>query len=67
MQDQLFVRNQRSERKVDMSRDPTMYPFTSPDYTVEFYYNPRSAPPHILDKFGWNGDGMTATIYYVEG
>lgn len=59
MQDQLFVRNQRSERKVDMSRDPTMYPFTSPDYTVEFYYNPRSAPPHIQDKFGWNGEGMT--------
>ncbi|MBL8061328.1 MAG: hypothetical protein JNK63_11540 [Chthonomonas sp.] len=59
MQDQLFVRNQRSERKIDMSRDPTMYPFTSKDYTVEFYYNPRSAPPHIQDKFGWSGEGMT--------
>lgn len=59
MQDQLFVRNQRVERKIDMSRDPTMYPFTSPDYTVEFYYNPRSAPPHIQDKFGWNGEGFT--------
>jgi len=26
---------------------------------VEFYYNPRSAPPHIQDKFSWNGEGMT--------
>ncbi len=59
MQDQLFVRNQRVERKIDMSRDPTMYPFTAERYIVEFYYNPRSAPPHIQDKFGWNGEGFT--------
>lgn len=59
MQDQLFVRNRRFNRKVDMSKDPTMYPFTSDDYVLEFYYNPRSAPPHIQDKFSWNGEGMT--------
>ncbi len=59
LQDQLFVRNQRVERRIDMSRDPTMYPFTKDNYVVEFFYNPRSAPPHIQDKFGWNGEGMT--------
>jgi hypothetical protein len=59
MQDQLFVRNQRFNKKIDMSKDPTMYPCRSPKYVVEFYYNPRSAPPHIQDKFGWNGEGMT--------
>jgi len=59
MQDQLFVRNRRFNRKVDMSKDPTMYPFTSDKYILEFYYNPRSAPPHIQDKFSWNGEGMT--------
>jgi hypothetical protein len=59
MQDQLFVRNRRFNRKVDMSKDPTMYPFTSDRYLLEFYYNPRSAPPHIQDKFSWNGEGMT--------
>ncbi|MBL8066758.1 MAG: hypothetical protein JNM34_13020 [Chthonomonadaceae bacterium] len=26
---------------------------------AEFYYNPRSAPPHIQDKFSWNGEGFT--------
>jgi hypothetical protein len=26
---------------------------------IEFYYNPRSAPPHIQDKFGYSGEGFT--------
>lgn len=36
-----------------------MYPFTDDEYILEFYYNPRSAPPHIQDKFSWNGEGLT--------
>lgn len=63
MQDQLFVRNQRFSKKIDMSKDPTMYPFVGKDYIVEFYYSPRSAPPHIQDKFGWNGEGMTDKFF----
>lgn len=59
MQDQLFVKNRHFNRRVDMSKDPTMYPFSKDKYVVEFYYNPRSAPPHIQDKFGYNGEGMT--------
>ena len=59
MQDQLFVKNQRFSHKVDMSKDPTMYPFKGDKYLLEFYYDPRSAPPHIQDKFSWNGEGMT--------
>ncbi len=59
LQDQLFVRDMRFNRDIDMSRDPTMYPFTKNDYVIEFYYNPRSAPAHMQDKFGFNGEGMT--------
>lgn len=59
MQEQLFVKNRRFNKKVDMSKDPTMYPFTKDKYVLEFYYNPRSAPPHIQDKFGWSGAGLT--------
>lgn len=59
MQEQLFVKNRRFNKKVDMSKDPTMYPFTKDKYLLEFYYNPRSGPPHIQDKFGWSGEGMT--------
>lgn len=63
VQDGLFVRNRRFDRKIDMSRDKTMYPCTKPEYVIEFYYNPRSAPPHIQDKFSWNGEGMTDKNY----
>lgn len=59
MQEQLFVRNQRFNRRIDMSKDPTMYPFLAKDYIIEFYYNPQSAPAHIQDKFGFIGEGMT--------
>ena len=59
MQDQLFVKNQRFSRVIDMSRDPNMYPFTTDKYVVEFFYSPRQAPAYIQDKFGWNGEGMT--------
>ncbi len=59
MQDQLFVRNRRFNKRIDMSKDVTMYPFISDKYLLEFYYSPRSAPPHIQDKFGWNGEGLT--------
>ncbi|MEA2553201.1 MAG: hypothetical protein QOJ65_1377 [Fimbriimonadaceae bacterium] len=63
MQDQLFVRNMHFSRRIDMSKDPTMYPFAKDNYIIEFYYNPRSAPPHMQDKFGWNGEGMTDTNF----
>jgi hypothetical protein len=63
MQDGLFVKNQSFYRRIDLSRDPTMYPFNSDNYVVEFYYNPRSGPPHIQDRFGYSGEGMTDKNY----
>jgi len=59
MEDGLFVRDRRFSRRVDMSNDRTMYPFKGKNYVIEFYYNPRSSPPHLQDKFGWNGEGIT--------
>ncbi len=58
MQDQFYVKNRRFNKKIDMSRDPTIYPFTSDEYIVEYYYNPRSAAAHMQDKFGFNGEGI---------
>ncbi len=63
LQDALFVKNQRFSRKIDMGRDVTMYPFAGENYVIEFYYNPRSAPAHIQDKFGFSGEGMTDQNY----
>lgn len=61
MQDGLFVKDRRFNRRLDMSKDPTMYPFANKTgkYVIEFYYNPRSGAEHIMDKFGFNGEGMT--------
>lgn len=61
MQDSLFVKSRRFKKRIDMSRDPTMYPFSpnSTEYLLEFYYNPRSAPAHIQDKFGFEAEGFT--------
>lgn len=63
MQDELFIRNRRADKKMDMSRDPTMYTFSKEKYYLDFYYNPRSAPPHIQDRFGFLGEGMTDKSY----
>jgi tetratricopeptide (TPR) repeat protein len=59
MYDTLYTLNRRFDRRVDMSRNPTMYPFKSNKYIVEFSYSPRVAPHHIQDKIGWDGEGMT--------
>jgi hypothetical protein len=61
LQDQLYVKNRRFNVLIDTRKDPTMYPFSTKykNYVLEFYYNPRSAPHHMQDKFGWNGEGMT--------
>ncbi len=63
LQDELYVRNRSFSHDIDMSKDPTMYPCASKNYLVEFYYAPRNAPPHIQDKFGWNGEGMLDKLF----
>ncbi|RMG26753.1 MAG: hypothetical protein D6724_01135 [Armatimonadetes bacterium] len=63
MQDELYTQNGRFDRKIDMSRNPNMYPFRAEKYKVVFSYNPRSAPAHIQDKIGWDGEGMTDQRY----
>ncbi|MBI1755722.1 MAG: hypothetical protein HYR64_01275 [Fimbriimonas ginsengisoli] len=63
MQDQLFVKNRRFSKRIDMSKDVTIYPFASKSYILELFYSPRLAPPHLQDKFSWNGEGMTDANY----
>ena len=63
MQELLYTQNGRFNQKIDMARNPTMYPFENDEVIVEFYFNPRSAPPHIQDRIGWNGEGMADKQY----
>jgi hypothetical protein len=63
MLDSLFIKNRHFSETLDLSKDPTQYPFKSDKYILELYYNPRSAPPHIQDRFGFSGEGMTDKNY----
>ncbi len=63
MWDQHSVINGKWGRKIDMSRDPTMYSFSRPYYWLVFYFDPRQTSPFIQDKFGWSGEGMTDKHY----
>ncbi len=63
MFDQHSVRNALWGRKIDMSKDPKMYSFSSDYYYLVFDFNPRGTSPFIQDRFGWSGEGMTDKKY----
>ncbi|HZO87614.1 MAG TPA: tetratricopeptide repeat protein [Chthonomonadaceae bacterium] len=57
--DTVSVRKTRFEREMDMSRDAKMYSFSKPYLKVILSYNPRTTSPHLQDRFGWSGEGLT--------
>lgn len=57
--DSMAVRKNRYEREMDMSKDPKMYSFSQPYYRIQLSYSARTTAPHLLDRFGWNGEGLT--------
>ncbi len=50
-------------RDLDMSKDPTMYGFKANEYDLILSFNPRNAPDFLMDRLGWNGEGMTDKRY----
>ncbi len=45
----------------DMGREATeVYPLKADEYEVSFTYNPRAQAVFIQDRYGWNGEGLTA-------
>lgn len=55
----IAVKKDKFERELDMSQDPKMYSFSEPTYRIILYYDPRSTAPHLQDRFGWSGEGLT--------
>lgn len=53
-------------RKIDMSLNGNMYGFKKEKYELILWFNPRTAPDFIQDRFGWNGEGLTDKKYLVE-
>lgn len=58
--DSISVRKNKFEREMDMSKDPKMYSFSEPYYKIIISYNPRTTSPHLHDRFGWSGEGITS-------
>jgi len=66
MQEAASVRGGKWEKKIEMNKDPGMYSFTAPKYTVTFWFNPSNTndcPPNVQDRFGWLGEGITDKKY----
>ncbi len=61
LHDSISVRGEKFSREMDMSKDPKMYAFASDSYKIMMDYNVRTSSPHLLDRFGWNGEGLTDT------
>ena len=59
MMDALSVRKNKFEREIDMSKDPRMYSFQSDFYKIILSFNARGTAPHIQDRFGYSGEGVT--------
>ena len=59
LMDSIAIRKNRFEREMDMSKDPKMYNFSQDYYRIVLSFNPRTTSPHIQDRFGYNGEGMT--------
>jgi hypothetical protein len=57
--DSCSVRDNKFDREMDMSKDPKMYSFSKPFYKVVLSYNPRNTSPHLTDRFGWSGEGIS--------
>lgn len=72
MQDAVSVRGGKiggdQGRKIDMSKDPDMYSFKAPRYTVYVYFtpnNPNDCPIQVQDRIGWLGEGLGPQPYLV--
>ncbi len=59
LMDSISVRKDKFKREMDMSRDTKMYNFSKPYLHVVLSYNPRTTSPHLQDRYGWSGEGIT--------
>ena len=59
LMDSISIRKNHFEREMNMSQDPKMYNFSQPYYRIALTFNPRTTSPHIQDRFGYSGEGMT--------
>ncbi|MCX6378741.1 MAG: tetratricopeptide repeat protein [Armatimonadetes bacterium] len=59
LMDTASVRKNKFEKELDMSKDPRMYSFAGDSYKAQFTFNIRATSPHIQDRHGYSGEGLT--------
>jgi hypothetical protein len=66
--DDLPVNKNHFKRTMDLDKDPAemerapaeIYPLKADQYELSVTYNPRLQAAFIQDRYGWNGEGLTA-------
>jgi hypothetical protein len=66
--DDVPVNKNRFKRTIDLDRDPAdmgrapaeIYPLRADQFELSVTYNPRLQAAFIQDRYGWNGEGLTA-------
>jgi tetratricopeptide (TPR) repeat protein len=72
--DNVSVRKGRFDHVLDLNRDPAdmerkpeeIYPLKAEEYVVTVAYNPRLQAAFIQDRYGWNGEGLTAAAPHLK-
>ncbi len=66
--DNVSVRQGRFTHQLKLNKDPAemdrnpeeIYPLKSQQYVISVSYDPRTQAAFIQDRYGWNGEGLTA-------
>jgi tetratricopeptide (TPR) repeat protein len=72
--DNIPINKGRFKHTIDLDRDPAdmgrhpseIYPLRADEFELSVMYNPRLQPAFIQDRYGWNGEGLTASPDCLE-
>ncbi|MGQ9808864.1 MAG: tetratricopeptide repeat protein [Armatimonadota bacterium] len=63
--DDLYVKDGRFSRTIDIERDVSIYPLKAEEYVMTFTFNPLTAPDFVQDVVGFKGEGLADQKYLV--
>ncbi len=63
--DDLYVRDGKFSRIIDIEPDITVYPLKAEEYVMTFTFNPLTAPDFVQDLISWKGEGLADQPYLV--
>lgn len=64
--DDLYVRDGKFSRTLDIERDTAIYPLKAPEFVVSFTFDPTKTPREAKDILGWKGEGLADQRYMTE-